>query len=160
MKSAGWYLMHGGKRLVADTMREARRLAQLVADETGKPVTVRALKPATRTAPKKATPKRKRVMRRNPDPASIMDVLVARQQIADQRRTYMAATKGRRLAKSLVRRGQASQLEARAAKSAKFAVDVANRRESYTLYRPSRSAADRLAGEFKAAGYNVKIREV
>lgn len=59
MKSAGYYFMRGGRQVWAATVAEIRKLAQLAADELGKPVKVQ------RAARSKAAP-----MKRNPAPPS------------------------------------------------------------------------------------------
>lgn len=160
MKSATWYVIHEGKKLLAATEAEVRRLAQLVADRTGKPVKV--YRTAGKAAPAAAKPAKK-VMRRNPDPGSYLYAWAEDEKGKAKRREYLAATKGRRLAKGLRGRDRGGAVKAgeRAArKSGKFAVDVRNSREAYTLYRASRTAADQLVSQFLAAGYKVVLREV
>jgi hypothetical protein len=88
---------------------------------------------------------------------------LAEQKARRGRLDYIAATKGRRLAKSLGRRG-GSPKEAAAQKTGKFAVDFRGKingvTQSATLYRASRSAADNLAANMSAAGYTVSVREI
>lgn len=168
MKSARWYLMHEGKKLLAATRAEAAHLAQLVADATGKPVAVRSIdapkakKPAKRPAARSAPARR--TMKRNPDPGSYLPLWNEQRKAKEARTAYLDATKARRLAKGMRGRGRGQGAiraqEAGAAKTARFAVDVANAKEAYTLFRASRSAAERLASEFLAARYKVKVREV
>ncbi len=158
---SGWNIVHAGRRLWAATKADAAKLAKMLADETGKPVTVRPAKakPAARPKAKAAAKKpARRVMRRNPDPGMFMDVWRAMEGHRASRRTYGQATKAKRIAKSMRHRG-GSPSETAARKTGKFAVDAANRKEAFTLYRASRSAADQLAREFSAAGYRVTVRE-
>lgn len=147
--TAGWYITHLGERLWSATKDEARRLARKIANDTGKPVTVR---------PAKAPARR---MKKNPDPSSYVFAMAEHEKARAARRTYVAATKGKRLAKSMRGRGGAARsAETAARKTAKFSVDAHNRKEKFKLYRPSRSAADQLAREFIAAGYTVTVKEV
>jgi hypothetical protein len=149
-ESLGWHFTHAGRRIWAATKAEARSLAKEIADRTGRAVTVHPVKPKTRPA--------RKVMTRNPDPGSIIDVLMQLERGKAARREYVAKTKGTRLAKSLTRRGRASELEAGARKSGKFVVDAVNKRDRLTLYRPSRSAADQLADQLRAAGYTATVK--
>lgn len=154
MKSAGWYFMKGGQRIFAETKREIRRLALAVANETGKAVTVReAAKPKARPAPKTRT------LRRNPDPGSLVDVLYQLERGKAARREQNTRTKPARLAKSDRRRGVTPATSTRSA-GKRFAIDVRNRKEAYSIFRASRAAADQLASQFLAAGYTVVVREV
>jgi len=156
MKSAGWYFMKGGQRVFADTKAEIRRLALKIANETGKPVTVRE---AARPKPRPTAKAKPRTMRRNPDPASLIDVLYQLERGKAARREHGAKTKPVRLAKADRRPGRTPGAATRSA-GRRFAIDVKNRKESYSLYRPTRAAADQLAGQFQAAGYTVVVREV
>lgn len=176
MKSAGWYLVHEGRRLIAATKAEARRIGQAIADKTGRQVVWKALeKPAisrrsstspasraSRAAPKPA----RRTMRRNPD-TDLAYMFEAIERARAERREFMRATKAKRLAKSMRganRGGAVKAAEAAALKTAKFAVDLRGKvngvLQTMTLYRASRSAADHLAGDMKAAGYTANVREV
>lgn len=155
MKSAGWYFMKGGQRVFAETKAEIRRLALKVANATGQAVTVRQ---AARPKAKPAAPKA-RSMKRNPDPASLVDVLYQLERGKAARRDLAARTKATRLAKADRRPGRTPATAARSA-GRRFAIDVKNRKEAYSLYRPTRRAADQLAGQFQAAGYTVVVREV
>ena len=159
MKSTGYYVVRAGRRLWADTLTEIRKIARQVADETGKPVTVHgASKPKAKPgAARRAAAAR--TMRRNPDPGSLVDVLFQMERGRQARREFVAATKGKRIAKSMRRRG-GSPAEAGAKKTAKFAVDAKSRKERFTIFRASRSAAESLARQFEAAGYTTVVREV
>ncbi len=156
----GWSIVHAGRRLWAATKADAAKLAKILADETGKPVTVRpAAAPARPKA--KAKPKAKparRTMRRNPDPGAFVEFMRAVEIDRHNRRDYSARTKPKRLAKIGRGRGRAGGAVGGAG-GAKFAVDAANRKEKFTLYRATRAAANNLAAEFRAAGYNVNVRE-
>lgn len=162
MKTAGWYFVHGGRRLMAETRAEIRKLAQKVADMTGESVTVRPI-PKPAADKRKAAPKRKTLKaRRNPD-SDLVHFFTEVEKAKRQRREYVARTKGARLAKSLRGRdrgGSAKAAETAARKTAKFQVHAKNRRDVFTLYRPSRRAADGLAEQFRAAGYTVTVQEV
>lgn len=165
MRAASWYFIHGGRKILADTRAEISRLAKAIADHTGKPVTVHSIEKAA-PAGRKAAPKKspaKRVMRENPMGFEIPQYAMAEERARRAHLAYLAGTKARRLAKGLRgqnRGGAVKAAEAGARKSAKFAVDVRNPKEAYTLYRPSRASADQLAREFTAAGYKVALREV
>lgn len=161
MKSAGWYLMHEGRKILAATIGEARHLAQLVADQTGKPVTVKKMKAAP--AARKATAPARRTMKRNPDAGSYLPVWNELEKHRRQRLDYLAGTKARRLAKGLRgkdRGGAVKAAERGAQKTGKFEIEAKNSRERLTLYRASRAAADQLVSQFIAAGYKVVLREV
>lgn len=160
VKSAGWYVVHEGRRLVRVTRAEISRIAQQIADMTGEPVTVRPVKAAAAARP--ARPRAVLKVQQNPD-SDLAYFYQAEQKAQRERLAYVNATKGRRLAKGLRGRdrgGAVKASEAGARKTAKFAVAVRNRKESFTLYRASRRAADDLAAEFKAAGYTVTLSEV
>lgn len=160
MKSAGWYFMKGGQRVWAATKVEIRRLAQLAADELGKAVTVRpATSPASR-ASRPASKAKRTTMRRNPDPGSILDVLIQQQKGRVARQDYLARTKGQRMAKHLRHRDPAAAKEAGRAKTAKFKVTAVGKRDRFELYRPSRAQANVLVRQFEAAGYRVQLQEV
>lgn len=165
MKSAAWYIVHEGRKILAATKAEARHVAQLVADHTGKRVTVRPIKSAAPT--RKPANGAKRTMRRNPDPGSFLDVWREQEKHRQARLDYGKATKARRLAKGMRGRdrgGAVKAAERGAQKSAKFALDVRGKMngvlQSFTLYRASRRAAEDLAGQYVAAGCKVVLREV
>lgn len=160
MKSAGWYFKKGARKVFVATMAEAHRLAQAIADQTGKKSSV-GWEPPPRS-PKVQTHRKAagQQFRSNPDPFNILDVLVHQERAKADRRAFTAKTKGRRLAKSLRHAPGAAGAEARRALTGKFQVTAMNRKERFTLFRPSRAAATQLARQFEAAGYNVAVAEV
>lgn len=154
MKSLGWIIVHGGERLWRATKTEARRLAQEIADHTGKDVTVRE----ARAAPAAKT--RKRTMRRNPDPGSFIHLFEQQVKHRQARADYGARTKATRLAKGLRKTGKSGAARPPAgARTAKYQVTAKRGREVLTLFRPSRSKADQLAGPLEAEGWRVTIQE-
>jgi hypothetical protein len=153
MKSLGWIIAHEGRRIWAKTKAEARHVAQLLADASGKKVTVRPAK----TAPGRQTVAKRTTMKRNPDPSSFIDVWVQQAKHRAQRADYVKRTRPVRIQKSDVRRGRAAPA---AKKTGKFLVDAKRGREVYTLYRSSRRQADELAATFKEAGFTVNVKEV
>lgn len=156
MKSAGWYFKKGAQKVYAASLAEAKRLAQAFADGSGRKVAVGYDAPAA-ARPKKAKP-RKIAARRNPDPLSYIHVLEQQEKHKAARRAFGQATKAKRLAKAM-RGGRGRSAEAAKEKTGKFVVKARNRRDSLTLYRPSRRQADDLAREFIAAGYTVTVNE-
>lgn len=97
--------------------------------------------------------------RTNPDPGAMLDVLWERERGRQARASYVARTKGQRMAKHLRNRDPAAAREAAREKTGKFVVKASNRKEAFTLYRASRAAANALARQFEAAGYDVAVRE-
>lgn len=156
LERLGWYFNHQGRRVWAATKREIHALAKEIANATGKPVTVRPTRPKT-------APKRKAITaKRNPDPGSLVHVLHQLEIGKAARREYVAATKGRRLAKSLTRRGRAGELAEAGGtqKTGRYVVNATSGRDKLTLYRPSRTAADQLVGQLQAAGYKTTVKPV
>lgn len=164
MKSNGWHFMHGGREIWRATKAEIARLAASIADKTGRPVTVRPgrrKKPTPTAAPSKGSTRRK-VMKPNPDPLAYLGMWREQEKGRQARLDYLAATKARRVAKSLPprRRDQAAAAVSRGGqKTVKFRVDVKRGGEEFSMGRPSRSAAETLAQQFLAAGYKVKVSE-
>lgn len=226
--------MHAGRKIWAATKVEARRIAQDLADETGRAITVRPA-PARSlkrnpvgagpwpglTAEQRATAAqvvrnlRKRGRRVNADARRHIMYLThqgrldygdiiervdqwlgwpvakgspiakgshafarnpfnmggvggsptqwaAEERARRARLDYLAATKARRLAKGLRgqnRGGQVKAAESAAMKTGRFVVKASNRSEAFTIYRASRQAAENVARDFKAAGYQVKVQE-
>lgn len=104
-----------------------------------------------------------KVLRRNPDPGSYLSFWHESEKARAARLKYLDATKARRLAKGLRganRGGAVKAAEAGAQKTAKFAVDVRNAKEAYTIFRPSRAAAEAVQAQFSAAGYKTTLRAV
>lgn len=168
MKSVGWHVMHEGRKIWAATKAEIRQVAQLVADKTGKPVKVKpGGRPGASSAPIKKATKRvaKRRLRRNPDAGSYLPLWNELERHRRARLDFLAATKGRRLAKGLRGRGDRAvkAAERGAEKSGKFVVSgrgvVNGREQKVSLYRASRRAADALADQFRAAGFTVSVGE-
>ena len=138
-------------------------LAGVVAARDGKPRTSNPHYGKESTAWRSGFDYAASLYRKNPDPGAYLDVWEHQGRIKRDRAAFMAATKGRRLAKSLRGRdrgGAAKAHERGAMKTARFAVRATNRRESFNLGRPSRRAAEALADEFRAAGYTVEIMEL
>lgn len=157
MASAGWHIVHEGRKVWAATKAEARHIAQVLADHSGKRVKVH---PATRpAAPKKTV---KKTVRRNPMDLHIPAYHQAEQRAKTARAEYLKATMARRLAKGLRgqnRGGAVKRAEAGAKKTGKFVVKAVSSKDRYTLYRASRTAADALADQFRAAGYKTSVGE-
>lgn len=103
--------------------------------------------------------RRRREFKGNPDPGAMIDVLWEKERGRQARASYVARTKGQRMAKHLRNRDPAAAREAAREKTGKFVVKASNRKEAFTLYRASRAAANALARQFEAAGYDVAVRE-
>lgn len=160
-KSNGYHFMHGGKEIWRATLAEIRAVAKKVADNTGRPVSVRdGRRPKKRpaaAAPKKARSPRRIVARPNPDPLHYLGVWREQEKGRQSRLAYLAATKPARLAKSRRPRGKSAPMPG--SKTVKFRVDVKRGGEEYSFGRPSRSAAEAMAAQYLAAGYKVKVSE-
>ncbi len=145
-----WVQVEGAK-IYRKTKREIEHLAQAMADATGRALQVgydevKALGGGP--------------LRRNPDPGHFLAYWRENERGKAARREYLAATKARRLAKTLRdRQPGAVKREAAAFKTGKFLVEAKGgpRGSYFNLARPTRAAADALADEFRAAGYNVTV---
>lgn len=164
MKSNGWHFVHGGREIWRATKAEISRLAQKVADSTGRAVKVKPgrrpkKRPATSSPSRASRPTSRRVMKPNPDPLAYLGVWRLQEENRAHRLARNKATKARRIAKSLPRRSRGGRAVVAGEKTIKFRVDVKRGREQFSMGRPSRAAAERLAQEFMAAGYSVKVSE-
>lgn len=139
-------------RKVYGTLAEVQKLAKSVANEIGRAVQVGFDERPTRA--------RRRTLARNPDPGAYVHLWHEKEKARASRKAYLDATKARRLAMSLRKRGKVYQDEMRKAATARFVVVARNRRESWTLYRPTRASAAALGRQFEAAGYQVALKPV
>lgn len=147
-----YYLIFDGQKLFGDSLAHVKEAAQHAADDFGQAVQIGY----DDTAPKK-----RRTFAKNPDAGSYLPVWAEQEKGRQMRLDYLAATKARRLAMSLRKRGgMAYAAEAAHAKSAKFAMTARNSKEQFVLYRASRAAADALGRQFEAAGYKVTLKAV
>jgi hypothetical protein len=141
-----WLKLNGVKHY--GTLAEVKRVGQEMADVLRRAVQVGW----DEVKPKKPAARR---FARNPDAGSFLDVWTEQERGRRARLDYLARTKPRRLAKGH---------QARAARPAGgkpgFAIDVRNKREAYTLAQPTRAAANTLARQYEAAGYQVQVREL
>lgn len=145
-----YWVRIGGRKVYMPSLADARAFAADMANRLGQTV---------RGGYDDAPAARKRTMRRNPDPGAYVDTWREQERGRAARLAYNQATKARRLAKGLRNRsGAAYEDELAHARTAKFVVVARNRKEAFTLYRPSRRAAEALGGQFEAAGYQVSIR--
>lgn len=127
------------------TLTEVRRVGQHVANVIGQ---------AVQCGYDQARPKKPAARRyaRNPDPGSFMDLWIAREAARRDRLDYLATTKPRRIAKGHQARAAAPKF------GGGFAIDVKNGHEAYTLSQPTMAAANKLAAQYRAAGYQVVVR--
>jgi len=142
----------GQRKVYGESLDQVKAFAQQMANLLGHAIMTGWDEVTARKRPAR------RVMRRNPDPGSYLPVWEQQEKHRAARLDYNAATKGKRLAKSLRGRGEAAQAAQGSQKTAKFILTAQNRKEAFTLYRPSKRSAEALAGQFEAAGYHVSIR--
>lgn len=142
-----YWIKIDGRKLFAKT-KPARASMQRLARELGKIVAVGYDDVPARTPRKFA---------RNPDPGTYLPVWNAQRTAAGERKAYLDATKARRLAMSMKRRGVPVD---GSPKTARWVLLARNRREQYTLYRPSKAKAQALQRQFEAAGYSTSLNPV
>lgn len=136
-----YWLKVDGQKITDAAMRtlaHAEAAARHVANRIGKAVQVGYddVKPKRRT------------LKRNPDPGAYVDVWRQQELGRRGRLDYLAATKPRRLAKGH---------RARKPAPVGFAVDVHNHAEAHTFTARTRSAADALARQYRAAGFHAEV---